>query len=162
MSTLTCERILVETTRFGALELDAGLAITLPDGLIGLGPSRRFVLVQPDPENPIKWLQSLEDGALAVPVLEPGFFMPDYAPVITEYDAERIGLTGTTPQVVLCIVTIPRDHPERMTANLVGPVVINGETRVGRQVIIDEPGYSTKHCVLDAIRLRRASERDVA
>jgi len=37
-----------------------------------------------------------------------------------------------------------------MTANLMGPVVINLKTRQGRQIIVEDPQYSHKHRVLPA------------
>jgi flagellar assembly factor FliW len=48
---------------------------------------------------------------------------------------------------VLVILTIPPGKPQEMTANLMGPVVINLKTRQGRQLIVEESQYSHKHRV---------------
>ena len=46
------------------------------------------------------------------------------------------------------IITIP-ENIEDISANLLGPVVINCETNVGRQVISLNTDYTTKHRILD-------------
>ena len=49
---------------------------------------------------------------------------------------------------ILVILTIPPGKPQEMTANLMGPVVINLRTRQGRQLIVEDAHYSHKHRVL--------------
>lgn len=142
----TTHRVL--SSRFGPLEVEEERTIHLPNGLIGFEQCRRFTVVTPDPENPIKWLQSLDDGAVAFPIIEPWRFLPDYAPVLSRVDAEELGVTEETPRLVFVVVTIPRGAPRLMTANLLGPLIIDPESRVGRQVIVLNEEYTTRHRIL--------------
>ena len=51
----------------------------------------------------------------------------------------------------MSVVTVPGDAKE-MTANLLAPLLINPEKRLGRQVIVSDPKYTTKHQVLRRFR----------
>jgi flagellar assembly factor FliW len=143
--------IRMKTTRFDVLEIDEDLVITLPEGLIGFEDCTRFVVLNPG-NSSLKWLQSLDDGATAFPIADPWQFKPDYAPILSDSDAAFLELTGETPKLVFVIVTVPRDNPRAMTANLLGPVVINPLTRRGKQVILADDRYTTRHGILDELR----------
>src|SRR5437879_3934954 len=89
----------VESTRFGSLQVDQQLVITMTEGLIGFENCKRYVVLDPDESNPIKWLQSLDDGGIAFPIVDPWRFKPDYAPTISDVDAKSLGLTDETPKL---------------------------------------------------------------
>lgn len=141
----------VQTTRFGAVEVEEEIVVEIPEGLIGFAGFRRFVLLDHPESSPIKWLQSIDDGKLAFPVIDPWEFRPDYAPTLSDQDARVLGLTDDGPKLVLAVVTIPRDDPRAMSANLLGPIVINPITRLGKQVIVLDEAYMTKHRILDEL-----------
>ena len=42
---------------------------------------------------------------------------------------------------ILLILTIPKENPEGMTANLLGPVAINSHMRLAKQVLQDPTRY---------------------
>lgn len=142
----------VATIRFGALEVEEDLILALPEGLIGFEACRRFVVVRPQENSPFRWLQSLDEPRVAVPIIEPGEFRSDYAPTISDADARSLQLTPETPTLVFVIVTVPPRDPRAMTANLLAPVVINGLTRRGRQVIVQDEGYTTRHRIVDEMQ----------
>ncbi len=142
--TKTC----IDSTRFGTIEVDEEAVITFSQGLFGFENYRRFVVLCLDEKSPFRWLQSMEEPSLAFVVIEPRHFMPDYAPTISDADAEALGLDEETPYLIFVVVTIPPGKPEQMTANLMGPIIVNAATRMARQVIVEDDGYSTKHSIL--------------
>lgn len=142
----------VATTRFGTLEVEADLILTLPDGLIGFKDSRRYVIVRQDEDSEFRWLQSLDAPSMALPIVEPGEFRPDYAPILSDADARALELTEETPKLVFVIVTVPPHDPRAMTANLLAPLVINGLTRQGKQVIVQNEEYTTRHAIMEELR----------
>jgi flagellar assembly factor FliW len=137
------------TARFGTIEVEADLIITLVEGMIGFENCKRFVVVRHDGKSAFRWLQSLDVPTVAFPIVEPAEFRPDYAPTISDSDAALLNLTVETPLLVFVVVTIPSGNPRGMTANLLAPVVINGETRQGKQVIVQEDIYTTRHLIVD-------------
>lgn len=147
------------TTRFGTLEADEELVLTFPDGLIGFDRCKRFLVVRPDDQSPFRWLQSLDEPSVAFPIVEPAYFRNDYAPTIADTDARYLQLEADTPTLLFAIVTVPRQNPRGMTANLLGPLVVNALTRQGKQVIVQNPEYTTKHRVMEELSLKVESAR---
>jgi len=68
--------IKVKTTRFGDIEIDEKDVITLPSGIIGFPELKQYVLLDHDQDSPFKWLQSLEDGAIAFVMINPMLLKP--------------------------------------------------------------------------------------
>lgn len=145
------QKVRVETTRFGAIEAEEDLIITLPEGLIGFDDCRRYIVLRHDDRSPFRWLQSLDDGSVAFPVMEPHNFLPDYNPRVSDADAAELGLQPDAAPLVFTVITVPRMNPRAMTANLLGPVVVNARTRVGKQVVLDDDRYTTRFDLLPAL-----------
>ena len=143
-----------ETTRFGLMEVDPDLVLTFADGLIGFERCCRYVVVRHKDDSAFRWLQSLDEAHVAFPIVEPGEFCAHYAPTISDADARSLSLSGETPTLLFTIVTIPPSSPRDMTANLLAPLVINGLTRRGKQVIAQDEGLTTRHKIMDEIAAR--------
>jgi flagellar assembly factor FliW len=139
------------TTRFGELDIPPERIITFPCGLIGFGVLRDFVLVDHPGGGPFQWLQSVERPELAFVITDPKLFFPDYAVAVKEEDLRQIGITDPAHGVVVVILVVPHD-PRRITANLQGPIVINLKERLGRQLVLDVPRYTTRHPIFSTER----------
>lgn len=140
----------IDTSRFGALEIDETGIITFPDGLPGFENHRRFVFVphrMPDPDkvSPFVWFQSLEDGRLAFLITNPAKFFSDYDPAIPSADRGSIGASAETQLHIYALLTVPRGNPAGISANLLAPLVINLETLQARQVILNDDRYGLRH-----------------
>ncbi len=123
--------VALDSTRFGALELEDDAVLTFPRGLIGLGGTR-FALVAPGADDVIVWLHSLDDPALAVPVADPWTFFPDYEVVLGDEEAARIGVSSPQEARVLVTVRVGPTAAECF-ANLKAPILVAGGT--GHQVM---------------------------
>ena len=132
------------TTRFGELDLPPERIFEFPQGLIGFSEVRRFALVENPKGGPFEWLQAVEFPDLAFVVTDPLFFFPEYRVPVRVEDLKGIGAESVNDAVVVVILVVPRD-PRGITANLQGPVVINLRTRMGCQLVLDVPGYTTSH-----------------
>ena len=122
------------------------MEFTLPAGLIGFPEARRIELIYNPEELPFMWLRCAEEHALNFIVIEPHLLLDDYAIEIGDDDAERLGIAVPEDAFLLNIVTFRADAPERATANLIGPIVVNRRTLVGRQIVISNfHDYSARH-----------------
>lgn len=139
--------MLLESDRLGSIEVDESSIVELPAGLLGFEEARRFALVQADEYGAYSWLHALDDPGLAFLTVVPGFFFPDYAPDVPDDDAAALDLTDPQDAQVLCLVTI---SGEAVTANLLGPVVLNVSTRTARQVVLADQGWSTREPLVRA------------
>lgn len=140
----------VETTQFGTVDVPEEKVITMPQGLLGFPDKRRFFIIQEKKTMPFVWYQSLDNPALAVVMVDPWLFKPDYQ-LDLELAIQAMGWNGDGDQVPLecyVIITIPRGAPEKMTANLMGPVVLNPNTREAVQVVLSDESYSFKYPLL--------------
>lgn len=121
----------IHSSRFGALELSEEQAIEFPRGLIGLG-GRRWALLDRNPGSGFYWLHSLEDGELALPVVDPREFFADFELRLGEEDRGRIGAENPAEAQVYVTVRAAAD-PAEIVVNLRAPIVV-WEGR-GHQVI---------------------------
>jgi flagellar assembly factor FliW len=147
----------INTSRFGEVEIKEGDMISLPEGLIGFPELNQFILLDHDNDSPFKWLQSTSDPAMAFIVISPLSFRPDYMVEVTEEEVATLKLTNPNEAVISVIVTIPMD-PKKMSANLKAPLVFNLSNRLGKQVVLKDPQYQTKHFIME--EMKRFSQRE--
>ena len=120
--------------------------VSFPQGIFGFPDLKTCELIYNPQELPFMWLQEQEKGGLAFIVLEPIGFIPDYTVEISDADVSFLGIKSPDDVLILNIVTINKDVPQKITANLVGPLIVNRKTRLGKQVIINNyERYSAKY-----------------
>jgi flagellar assembly factor FliW len=124
-----------ESVRFGTVEISQEDVIEFPLGLIGLGGSR-YTLLDRNPGSGFLWLHSLEDPALALPVVKPHQFFSSFSLELAAEDRERTGIEDLSGgELYVTVRATP--HPLDITANLRAPlVVIDGR---GYQVLNAAP-----------------------
>ena len=111
--------------------------LTFPAGIPGFPGARRFALQQLVDDSAFQLLDSVSGDGVSMVVAQPWLFFPDYAPVIADQDQEELGLDRPEDAIVICPVSIDRDA-RLLYVNLRGPLVVNANTRQGRQVVLDE------------------------
>lgn len=135
----------VATKAYGLIDVDPRQKIAFPRGLFGFEDCRDYVLLDAD-RQPFYWLQSVDSEAVAFILVNPFIFRSDYEVNISNEELAEIGILSPEKALIFSIVTIPPDGP--MTANLQGPLIINRDTRAGRQAILTDPRWKTKHDIL--------------
>lgn len=122
----------INTTRFGALTIDASEVLTFVDGLIGMEDCRRWVLLADAQNSALAWLQSLERPEVALAVVSPRRFVPNYACRVARRDIQPLGLSDPSEAQVLTIIS----HVNGALAlNLKAPLVIHLAEQLGRQIV---------------------------
>ena len=146
----------VKTTRFSDIEVNEEDIIKLPSGLVGFPDLVSYVLLDHDKESPFKWLQSLDDGAIAFVLINPLLFKPDYTVEVSESEVGELDLTSEEDAIISVIITMP-SNPQNMTANLKAPLIFNLKNRTGKQIVLNSSDYTTRHNIMEEVR-RRESE----
>lgn len=131
----------IATTRFGPLTIDPATVIHFPLGLLGFETRQRFVLLDSDEVAPMRWLQSVDDPALSFLVVDPTLLFAEYAVTLTADDVAVLDAGESDTPAALCLVVVP-PNPREMTVNLLGPLVLNADKRLGKQVVLHDSGYS--------------------
>jgi flagellar assembly factor FliW len=121
--------------------------ISFPAGLVGFPQLHSFRLFEPMGGYPLKFLQSVEDPDISFSCIDVAAIRPDFEVPLGEEDAALLALEAPSDALVLALVVIPED-PRKMTANLAGPLVINGKSRIGRQVVLNTDTYPLKYLIL--------------
>lgn len=135
--------MLIASDRFGEIEVAEERILSFPEGLLGFPEARRFAMVESDDAGVYFWLQSVDDPSLAFLTVMPWAFFPDYAVDLPEAEERSLELEREGDALVLCLLTVHRDT-KAITANLLGPLVINAVSRRGRQVVLAESGYPVR------------------
>jgi flagellar assembly factor FliW len=118
--------------------------VRLPMGILGFEQMKKYLLIANPEEQPFRWLQVEDNASLAFVVIDPFLVVPDYQPDLPQSDVEFLGLASPAEAALLNIVTLHGSN--QATVNLKGPVVINRNTGVGKQVILtNAASYSVQH-----------------
>ncbi|MCC8167047.1 MAG: flagellar assembly protein FliW [Planctomycetes bacterium] len=136
--------MIVKTSRFGEKEVPDEALITFPEGVIGFRDCTGYVMFECSDDGLFKWLQSVDRPDLAFVICEASAIVSNYQILIGEKERQILKLERAEDAVVCLILVIPQD-PMDATANLFGPLVMNTETRLGMQMVIVNPQYSTRH-----------------
>lgn len=122
----------INTSRFGRIEVDAADVLTFPSGLPGLEDCRDWALLADSDNDALGWLQSVTRGDVALAVVSPRRFVPDYQVRIPRSELSPLALTDMRQAQVVVVVG---KTGTGLTLNLKAPIVINLEARTGRQVV---------------------------
>lgn len=134
------------TRFFGEIEIEDDKIITIEKGMIGFPELKKFALIfneEKGKEAKIMWLQSMEEEALAFPVMRPELVKEDYNPTVNDELFQTLGEMTPEDTYVLVTVTVPKDAKDA-SVNLKAPIVINTATMKGCQIIVEDD-YPVKY-----------------
>jgi flagellar assembly factor FliW len=138
--------MLIETSRFGPVEVDENRLIRFPKGVLGFPDQCEYALVQTSEESGFYWLQACDRADLAFVVCDPRLFIPEYVVPVKLEELSQIGLTDPSAAQVFTIIN---KVDGMLTGNLQGPLIINVETRQARQLVLSDKRYSTRHPLIN-------------
>ena len=139
----------LDTPRFGAIEYPDDAVIHFPAGLPAFETDTQFLAIERKDAAPLIFLQSIVHPSLCfltMPVLD---VSPGYSLALSPEDLRLLGLpAGSQPEIAghvacLCILTVPERGPA--TANLLAPIVIRRDTRIGLQAVQVDSPHSHRH-----------------
>ena len=134
----------VKTTRFGTIDVKEGQVITLAEGMLGFSECSRYILMDDEIGEPFMWMQSLDIPSLAFVVIDPAVILPSYHFSVKKDQIKNLETDNVEDLQVYVIVTMAANILD-VTVNLQGPLVVNKSKRVGLQVVLNDPNFSTRH-----------------
>lgn len=147
------QSLLIQTTRFGQVQLQSEDLLTFPEGILGFADLKKFVLLDDPNDDIFAWLQSCEEPAIAFPVLEPELFSAQYKVSLAKSDFDGLKLQSMDQSRLFCIITIP-DDPTQMTANMKAPIVINVPARMARQCVLQDNSLAIREPIFTKLQQR--------
>lgn len=140
----------INTRKFGEIVIDEQKILIMPEGLPGFPGYDRFILLEDRKTAPFCWLQSLEEPGLTLVVMNPLIFKPDYRLSLEKFINDR-GWKGVKEEDLLVYVVVNisgEKENKKITANLMGPLVVNPKNNEAVQVVISDPVYSYQYDIL--------------
>src|SRR5690554_3315326 len=98
--------MIVETSRFGSVEVDDDKIIHFEDGLPGLENLTKYIILSPPELAPFHLLQSIQDGDIALIISDPFLFKEDYSPYINESVVEDLKIEDDSEAAIFTIIVI--------------------------------------------------------
>jgi flagellar assembly factor FliW len=143
--------MILETKHFGEIELDEKSILKFDSGLPGFENVREYILIDsPDEQSIFKWLQSVDEPALAFAIVNPFLVKTDYDFEIGDEDARMLEIDNAEDVVVYSILVVPEDLT-KVSMNLKAPLIINARNKKGAQIVLDTDKYTVRHYVLDEL-----------
>ena len=136
----------VATKAYGPIDVDDRQKIIFPQGLLGFESLKDYILLDAE-RQPFYWLQSVDVEQVAFILVNPFLFRPDYELNISNEELAEIGIHSPEKALIFTIVTAPSDGSS-MTANLQGPLIINRNSRTGKQAVLSDSRWKTKHDIM--------------
>lgn len=133
----------LNTRAFGVIEIDEEKAITLTEPMPGFSGLLKFAVLDPDPDNPFKWFQSLDDSDVCFLIADPQMFFPEYSIEVSVSALPDLDLTAAGDALVAVIINLGQE-PTQMTANLRAPLIFNLRKNLCRQVILEDASYRVR------------------
>lgn len=123
------------TYRFGQLAIEPSDLIHFPRGILGMENCTQWVLLADNQNDALGWLQSTERPELALAVVSPRRFVPDYQIRVSRREISPLKLDEVHDAQVLVIVG---KSDRALTLNLKAPLVFNLSQRLGAQVVVKD------------------------
>lgn len=149
----------VSTRLFGEVEVSDDKIIILVNGLIGFPDMKKFTLIydeEKENRGNIMWLQSLDEPVFALPVMNPHVIVETYNPTVSEELLSPLGEITEENLFVLVTVKVPSDVT-KTTINLKAPIVINSDTCMGDQIIVEDD-MEVRFPVYDYLKSRKEAK----
>ena len=143
-----------ETRIFGTIEIEDEKIVTMEKGMIGFPELKHFALIfdeeKEEKDRTIMWFQSMDDGDIAFPVMNPMIVKEDYVFNVNEEILAPIGEVNDEDVFILVTVTVPQQI-EKLTVNLKAPIIINMQNNKAVQIVVEDD-YPVKYPVYNALK----------
>ncbi len=120
--------------QIGEIDYREDHVFTFAEGLIGFEQLRKFVVISDPETEPFRWLISIEDEGICLPILDPNL-------VIANYD----GLNMFPEDATVAVVTSLKQPVEESTVNMRSPILFDKNLRAGKQIILPDERLAIQH-----------------
>lgn len=146
------EKMTARTTRFGEIRYNRADVVSFRKGLFGFENMKEYLIIERERSRPFIWLQSIENPALALPIVDPLFFKPDYKVKVQNQSLAEIGVSDPLHTRTFVIATIPQGRPENISINLLGPIIVNVSNRQAIQIALTDTAYPAKYYLVESAK----------
>lgn len=140
-----CNNMLINTKYLGEIEISQEQILTFPQGLLGFESHHEFVLLSIPDNDHFKFLQDINNAHISFLLINPWDFFEDYQINLPKEELFKIGIQSNENKPnIYNIVTLGKVFQES-TGNLLAPVVLNLIDKKGKQFVLNDTEYTTRH-----------------
>ena len=136
----------IQTKFHGEQEINKDDIIQFPYGIPGFLDEKKFYIFPLDGTD-LFVLQSVKTTEVAFIVTDPFALFPQYGFDLPDETIEKLEIQTEKDVVTFAILTL-REPFKETTANLQAPLVINQTKKLGKQVILNQTPYQTRHKIM--------------
>jgi len=125
----------IQSSRFGKMDVSHSDMLLMPHGLIGFETCRHWILLSSIGNEEVAWLQSVAQANVALPVVSPRRFAPNYRAHVLKRDLALLHLHTEDQLYVLSVVS---KSGVTLTANLKSPILLNASRHLAIQVVVTD------------------------
>ncbi|SHG54272.1 flagellar assembly factor FliW [Thermosyntropha lipolytica DSM 11003] len=143
----------------GKMEIEENSIIKFPEGLPAFEEEKEFVIIPLEEGSPFYYMQAVGNEELCFMLADPFVFFPAYEIKLGDEVVRKLKLKEKGENIaVFVILTVPDDY-RLTTANLLAPLIINTEEKIGLQFVAVDSDYNTKHFIFpgEAEKIRCAA-----
>lgn len=141
--------MIIDTKFSGQIEINDKDIIYFEDGLLGFEDVKKYVVININEAPPFMCLQSVEGSSAAFIIINPWDVFADYEIDLDDDELLSLGDADIKNLMLYTLVTITE---ENITANLIGPVIINTNSRKGKQTVLYKSNYTTRHNIMQFLK----------
>ena len=129
----------------------------MPGGLAGFQGFDKFVLIEDPKTIPFRWFQSVQEPNLSIVIMDPIIFKPDYSIGLDKIIKDLDWVDSTHEEIAIYVVVniLGEGDNKKITANLLGPIVINSKNNTAVQVVLSDTTYSCQHNILEPEKTKK-------
>ena len=131
-------------TKQGFIDVPVEKCVTFARGILGFEEFRDYIVLDLTDSNPFKMMHSVEEDGPSFVLFDTTQLPESYHPELSPGVMEELGFSRPNSCIVFSILTLSED-PSQITANLKGPILINPESRLAKQVILMDDRYPIKY-----------------
>lgn len=136
----------IQTRFFGEVELEKEQIWSFPKGIPGFEEEKEFVLLPITDIPSFMVLQSVNIRDIALVVANPYNFVEDYSYDIDEPTIDLLKIKKVEDIFVLGVLSL-KEPFETSTINLQAPIVFNLNTKIAKQMIINDNKFALRHVI---------------
>ncbi len=152
-----CDRMNIETKYQGTVEINDENIITFSKGIPAFEEEKQFVLLPLEEGTPFFVLQSTATTDVAFIVLNPFEVVSNYQIKLPDATLEMLEIEKEEDVATFVVLTVKEPFAET-TANLQGPIIINVNKQKGKQLLLSDTDYQTKHPIFKEAALQTTKE----
>ena len=137
--------------QLGEIEYNNDHIFTFREGIIGFERLRSFVVINDAEAEPFRWLVSIEDEDICLPLLDPKFIIPEYE-TFNQFRSDK----------TIAVVASLKEPIEESTVNMRSPILFDAAQRTGQQVILPDERFAVQQKFIAEAQLTSTSESGVA